>query len=196
MKILATRWSGASALSSGLLIAAALLVIQAGALLVMGQPPICTCGTVRLWHGLVDSAENSQHLTDWYTFSHLIHGFLFYLLFWLAARRCPVALRLAAAVALEAGWEILENTPFVIDRYRQLALAQGYSGDSVVNSLCDTLAMAAGFALASVLPRSATIAVAVALELFVGVMIRDNLTLNIVQLIHPTDAISHWQTGR
>jgi hypothetical protein len=196
MAFSAVRWNDRRTLSMGLLIAAILVAVQSGALTVMGQPPICTCGTVKLWHGVVDSAENSQHLTDWYTFSHLLHGFLFYLLLWLVAPRWPVALRLACAVGLEAGWEIFENTPFVIERYRQSALAHGYSGDSVVNSICDTLAMATGFVLASVLPRSATIALAVALELFAGLMIRDNLTLNIIQLVHPSDAISRWQTGR
>jgi hypothetical protein len=190
------RWMDGGALAKCLVAIAALLAIQAGTLLVMGQPPICACGTVKLWHGAVDSAENSQHLTDWYTFSHIIHGVLFYLLLWLIMPRWPVVVRLAVAVGLEAGWEIFENTPFVIGRYRQSALAQGYSGDSVVNSVSDTLAMITGFVLDSALPRPATIALAVALELFPGVAIRDNLTLNIIQLVHPSDAFSRWQSRR
>jgi Protein of unknown function (DUF2585) len=179
-----------------LLIGIGVVVLQAAVLLAMGQPPICTCGYVKLWHGNVLSAENSQHLTDWYTFSHVIHGFGFYLLLWLIAPRTPVGLRLALALGLEAGWEIFENTPFIIDRYRQSALAQGYTGDSVLNSVSDTLAMTFGFLVARILPVWVTVALALAMELFVGFMIRDNLTLNIVQLIYPSETISHWQSGK
>jgi hypothetical protein len=179
-----------------LLVALGVIALQGIVLLANGQPPICTCGTVKLWHGVVLSPENSQHITDWYTFSHIIHGFGFYLLLWLMARRTPIGLRLVLAVVLEAGWEILENSPIIIERYRQSALAQGYAGDSVINSVSDTLAMVIGFALARVLPVRLTIALTVAMELFVGYMIRDNLTLNIIQLLHPSEAISRWQAGR
>ena len=178
------------------LIGAGIVALQAGVLLALGQPPICTCGYVKLWHGVVLSDQNSQQLTDWYTFSHVIHGFGFYLLLWLIAPRAPVGLRLVLALGLEAGWEIFENTPFIIDRYRQQALAQGYIGDSVINSVFDTLAMIFGFVLARILPVWVTVALAVAMELFVGFLIRDNLTLNIIQLIYPSEAISSWQSGR
>lgn len=179
-----------------LLIAAGFVLTQALVLLAMGQPPICTCGTVKLWVGQVSGPENSQQLTDWYTYTHVIHGIGFYLLLWLIAPRMPIGLRFALAVGLEAGWEMIENTPFIIDRYRQSALAQGYIGDSVVNSVVDTLAGAAGFALARLLPAWSTVALVIALELFVGFMIHDNLTLNIIQLVYPSAAISHWQMER
>jgi len=178
-----------------LLTAAALLALQAIVLIVMGQPPICTCGTVKLWVGTVSGPENSQQLTDWYSFSHVIHGVGLYLLLWLIAPRTPVALRFAIAVGLEAGWEIFENTPFIIARYRQQALANGYFGDSAINSVCDTVFAMVGFAFARRAPVWASVVLVIALEAFVGIMIRDNLTLNIIQLIHPSAAISRWQAG-
>jgi hypothetical protein len=169
--------------------------VQAVVLFVLGQPAICTCDTVRLWAGDVSGPENSQQLSDWYSFSHVIHGIGFYFLLWLIAPRTPVMLRLALAVGIEVGWEIFENTPFIVDRYRQQALAQGYVGDSILNSLSDTLAAIFGFFLARILPVWGSVALVVALEVFVGVMIRDNLTLNIIQLIYPIPALSHWQMG-
>jgi hypothetical protein len=177
------------------LLAAALLAVQAVVLFAMGQPPICTCGTVRLWHGLTSSPETSQQLTDWYTPTHVVHGFGFYLLLRLVMPNLPTGHRLLAALGLEVGWEILENTPVVIERYREQALAQGYFGDSIVNSLADTLAMVIGFALARFLPAWASVVLVLAVELFLALMIRDNLTLNILQLIYPIEAIARWQAG-
>jgi hypothetical protein len=172
---------------------AALIALQALVLLALGQPAICECGYVKLWHGIVSSSENSQQLTDWYTYSHVIHGIAFYLILWLAAPAIPVGLRFVLALGLETGWEILENTPFIINRYRQSALALGYFGDSVVNSVFDTLAAALGFGVARILPVWAIAALVLGAELFSAYMIRDNLLLNIMQLIHPTEAISDWQ---
>jgi Protein of unknown function (DUF2585) len=189
------RWSERTPIGIYLVIAAGFVALQAVVLFALGQPPICTCGTIRLWSAAVSGPENSQQLTDWYTYTHIVHGVGFYFLLWLIAPRLPIGLRFALAVGLEAGWEIIENTPFIIDRYRQSALAQGYFGDSVVNSVVDTLAGAFGFFLARLLPVWSSIALIVAMELFVGSMIHDNLTLNIIQLIHPSQAISHWQTG-
>jgi len=179
------------------LAAVAIAGLAALVLLAMGRVPICKCGYVKLWHGVVSSAENSQHVADWYTFTHIIHGFGFYLLFWLIGRRAgwPLGLRLVLAVALESSWEILENTPLIINRYRAQTLALDYFGDSVVNSLADIGSMTFGFFLASRLPVRVVVVLAIVMELAVGYWIRDNLTLNIIQLIHPVEAIGRWQAG-
>jgi hypothetical protein len=191
----ALRWNWSISLRTCLFAAAGLIALQALALLAMGLPAVCRCGTVALWHGNPSGPETSQHIADWYTYTHVIHGFGFYLLLWLAAPRMSFGVRLAIAIGLEAGWEIIENTPFVMDRYRQSALARGYFGDSIINSVFDTLAAAFGFVLARQLPVWSIVALAITTELFAGYMIRDNLTLNIIQLIYPTGAISDWQAG-
>ncbi|MFW2828673.1 DUF2585 domain-containing protein [Sphingomonas sp. ID0503] len=177
--------------------AAALLVVLAAAviLLLMGRHPICTCGRVDLWSNAVTGATNSQMLADWYTPSHVIHGFLFYAAGWLLLRKKPVPIRFVIAVALEAAWEVVENSPVIIDRYRHATFAFGYVGDSVVNSVADIGAMAIGFFLARRLPVAATVALAVVFELLTLWMIRDNLTLNVLMLVHPVAAIRTWQLG-
>ena len=177
------------------LIAIAIAVVAAAILLWMGRPLICTCGEVKLWVGEVHGPDNSQHLADWYTPSHIIHGFLFYGLGWLFLRRNPPGDRLIAAIVIEAAWEILENSHWVIDRYRDATMALGYSGDSVINSLADMIWMIVGFGIARRLPVWATVAIALAFEIVTLVAIRDNLTLNVLMLVAPIEAISNWQSA-
>lgn len=172
-----------------------LVVVAAAILLAMGRPPICTCGRVTLWVSSSTSPETSQMLADWYSASHLVHGFLFFGLLWLVTRRLPVATRLLIAIVIEASWEIAENSPWIIDRYRSATAAVGYSGDSVLNSVSDISMMIIGFLLARRLPLWAAILTVILLELIPLIFIRDNLTLNIIMLLHPSDAIRNWQAG-
>jgi hypothetical protein len=171
-----------------------MLAIVAGVELWMGREPICKCGFVSLWHGPVDN-QNSQQIFDWYSFTHVLHGIGFYFLIFLVARRLPVPLRLLIAVFLEGSWEIAENSPFIIDRYRTATFSLDYYGDSVINSVSDVVAMMMGFWMARRLPVWGTVAFVVGVELLLAVVIRDNLTLNIIMLIHPIDAIKQWQLG-
>ena len=177
------------------LIGVALIAAQAAAELAMGRPAICTCGTVLPWYGDLFGPGLSQHIADWYSFTHISHGFVFYAFTRIAAPRAPLWTRLAATLVLEVSWEVVENTPLIIDRYRQSALAQGYNGDSVVNSVSDTLFCVLGFWLAWRLPVRLSLAFVVVNEIALAALIHDNLALNVLQLVHPTDAVSKWQAS-
>jgi hypothetical protein len=176
-------------------IALGIVAVMAAIELTMGRHAICTCGTVKLFVAAVHGPDNSQHIADWYTPSHIIHGFLFYLLGWFALRRNPPGDRLIAAAVIEAAWEILENSPMIIDRYREATIALGYTGDSVINSVFDVVWMILGFGIARRLPVWATVALALAFELITLLVIRDNLFLNVLMLVAPNDAIRAWQGG-
>jgi hypothetical protein len=177
------------------LLAVAILATAAAILLAMGRNPICTCGSVELWVGTRDSAKTSQMLADWYSLSHVVHGLLFYAVLWLIARRWPVERRFLIALLIEAAWEVAENTPMVIDRYRATTAALGYSGDSVINSLSDIMMMAFGFLAARKLPPWAAALLLIVLEIIPLFAIRDNLTLNVWALIAPNPALQAWQAG-
>ena len=183
------------------LIILAIFIVFALIIGALGRFPICECGYIKLWHsGGANDLETSQHLTDWYTPSHIIHGFAFYFLTWFLARRWPRltwlqpwGARLVLALILEAGWEIIENTNWVINYYRQNTVSVDYNGDTIINSLFDLLAMVFGFALARRLPVWSILALIVLLELTTAFVIRDNLTLNILMFIYPFKAVLQWQ---
>src|SRR3989344_2042495 len=189
------QWMAGIPARTYILLAIALVALQALVLFLFGQPAICECGYVKLWEGVVLSAGNSQHLADWYSFSHVIHGFIFYWILTLIAPRLSIGTRLLLAVGAEAAWEIIENTPMVIQHYREQALAQGYTGDSIINSVSDTLMMAAGFFLALRLPVWLVVVLGLGFELFVAYSIRDNLTLNVLNLIYVLPSVATWQSG-
>jgi hypothetical protein len=171
----------------------AVLVLTAGVELWMGRLLLGPDGKFGLWEGNIWSSENSQRLADPYSFSHVVHGILFYAGLWLVARKLPVRHRLLIALVLEAGWEILENSPLIINRYREATISLGYVGDSVLNSLSDILMMTLGFLFASRVPARVSVAAVIVVEIGCALWVRDNLTLNIIMLIHPVDAIKHWQ---
>lgn len=180
-------------LTRGIAFSLCIAALGAAMLFWLGREPICTCGTIKLWHGETMSAENSQHITDWYTPSHLLHGIVFYAFFWVILRRSGLGLRLTLSTLIEVAWEVAENTDTVIERYREATIALDYYGDSILNSMSDIVFMWLGFLLASRLPVWGSIAIFIAAELVVGFFIRDGLLLNVIMLLAPQDWIREWQ---
>lgn len=178
-----------------LLVPLAIVALQGLILFALGRTPICTCGYVKLWEGDAFGSGNSQHLSDWYTPSHIVHGFIFYFFAWAIFRRATIAWRFAFAVFIEAAWEVVENTSWIIEYYRGNTVSLNYYGDSIINSLFDTLWMALGFLIAWRAPVLVTIALALAMEAVAAYVIRDNLILNILMFIHPFESIKAWQTA-
>ncbi len=174
---------------------AIILLVQIVAEHMMGRVAICTCGYVKLFEPVVKSSGNSQHIADWYTPSHIIHGFLFFGLTHLIMRRRPLSMRLFVAMLIESGWELLENSPIIINRYRAATISLDYVGDSILNSAMDAVFMVVGFLFAWRAPVVVTIGIAIFFELLTGWLIRDNLTLNVLMLVWPLDAIKTWQGG-
>ncbi len=175
-------------------VAAALVGLQVTILCWMGQPWIAESGRILLWAGDPLSTDTSQQISDWYSLSHIIHGFLFYALLHYLTPRLPLATRLLIAIGIEVGWEITENLPMSIQHYRQQALAVGYAGDSILNSVLDTVMMAIGFVMAARMPVWSVVGLAIAFELFTGVMIRDGLILNVIGFVWTPEFIAEWQT--
>lgn len=186
--------------SGTILLVAGLMAATAASLYAMGRSPICACGYVAFWNGDVNGAGNSQHIADPYSFSHMTHGVLFYGLAWLLGRLrekpLPLGWGLVLAVGLECAWELVENTPTVIARYRAETVSLGYDGDSILNSMSDIVAMMIGYAAAATLPVVVMVAAVILAEGALAWWIRDNLLLNVLMLLHPVDAIKAWQGGR
>jgi hypothetical protein len=180
-----------------LLIGLGIIAITAGLLYASGRSLICPCGTVKLFDIVPKPGEDSQHLLDWYTFSHILHGLIFYFAIWLVGRgRVPFALGIVIAIVLESGWELFENSQYIINRYQSQNIYENYNGDSVINAAFDIVTMAVGFMLAAWLPALASVALLIGVEVWMAWMIRDNLTLNIISLTYPIQSISQWQEGR
>ncbi len=165
----------------------------AAILLAMGQPLLGPDGRFGIWEGNIWSPANSQRFADPYSFSHVCHGMVFFAILWVAARKLSLRARYLVAALAEAGWEILENSPFIINRYREATLAQGYSGDSVLNSESDLLMMSLGFLLAAKAKPWHSLALFLAMEIGCLLWVRDNLTLNVIMLISPLQGIKAWQ---
>jgi hypothetical protein len=181
-------------LPKALLISLGIVLVAALVLYAMGRTPVCPC-PFKLWVGR-GQPEQSQHFLDWYSYTHVLHGVVFYFLLTVILRgRLSVAARLVIATLIEGGWEIFENTPFIINRYRTTTISHDYYGDTIVNSVGDILSMIVGFLIAARLPVWVTIFLFIASEVLLFLLLRDNLLLNVIMLIYPMEWIRQLQTG-
>jgi hypothetical protein len=162
---------------------------------VQGRLWICACGSVKAWAGDIHSADNSQQLFDPYTFTHVIHGFMFIALVHLLGPRLPEVWKFVSALSLEAVWEVIENATFIINRYRADTISIGYTGDTVLNTFGDILACALGAVVARRLGVVKTLVLTGMIEATLLILVRDSLLLNIIMLIYPIDALRVWQAG-
>lgn len=174
---------------------ALLIVLQVVVLRWQGRVWWCACHGWAIWVGDTWSSHNSQHVLDPYTFSHILHGVIFCGLTWLCMRKVSVVWALVVSVALEVSWEILENSTFIINRYREATAALGYTGDSIVNSVSDVACCATGFVIARYLGLRLSLLVFAVTEIVMAIIYRDNLTLNVLMLLCPIEAVKQWQIG-
>jgi len=172
------------------------MVTAAIVLAFQGRVWWCQAGDMSPWAWNIWTAHNSQHLIDPYSFTHVLHGMIEFWLLGLIFRKMPLAWRLFLAVLIEGGWEVLENTNFIINRYREETISLDYFGDSIINSLSDIVCCAAGFVIAYKLRFWRSLALFIATELILIATIHDSLIINIIMLIHPVEAIKHWQMAR
>src|SRR3989344_3313191 len=170
------------------------MVIAGGIEIWYGRSLLGPDGRFGLWDGNIWGSENSQRVADAYSFSHIIHGMLFYAFLWLVARKVPMKYRFVIALVMEALWELLENSPIIIDRYRAATIAQGYVGDSVLNSVSDIAMAGIGFVITKYSKIWVTVALIILMEVGCLFWIRDNLTLNIVMLAYPIESLKIWQS--
>lgn len=180
-------------LRQSLILSLPLILLQGVILWLEGRVLICTCGYVKLWEHSIWSSGTSQHFADWYSLGHVNHGILFYGLFWLVLRRWSVGARLLLTVITGFLWETIENTDMVIGRFREVTISLEYYGDSVLNSVADSLFMVVGFLIAFRLPALASAALFLGIEAFSTFMVRDGLILNTIMLLYPIEAIKAWQ---
>jgi len=158
-----------------------------------GRRILCACGHIALWVSDWCSSNTSQQLLDPYSFTHVLHGFLFFWLIALLFRRMPRAWQFLLALLLESAWEVFENTSFVINKYRTETAALGYQGDTIVNSLGDLACALLGFVIARQLGVRRSLIVFVLIEVVLSFWIHDSLLLQILMLIRPVEAIKLWQ---
>jgi len=174
-------------------------LVTFGILYLMDRNIVCECGYVKIWHSAVISSENSQHIFDWYSLTHFIHGLAFYFILVIIERiskiKIPILTKLVIAVILACGWEILENSDYIINRYRTATISLDYFGDSIINSAGDILAMGLGFWFANKRAAWQSVVVFITIEIFLLLAIRDNLLINLIMLVHPIEAIKLWQNG-